>query len=147
LFRRRAEFKSGIRLSELGRNARRTGVVQKRCAVIQRTGGNWLVIAPAAHTTAATTPVGAATTATTESSALWPGFIHGEGAPFQGLAVKSLDCSLHVFFVGEFDETKSSGFARHLVTDDDRGNNLKPSVGDEFTEHIVGHTAGKVSHE
>ena len=88
-----------------------------------------------------------ATTAAAESSALWPGFVYGQGTPFQGLAVKSLDGSLHVFFLGKFDETKSPGFARHLITDDDRGNNLKPSVGDEFTEHTVGHAAGQVSHE
>jgi hypothetical protein len=101
-----------------------------------------------AHATAAT-PMGAAATtaATAESSALWPGFVHGQGTPFQGLAVKSLDGSLHVFFLAKFDESKSPGFARHLITDDDRGNNLKPSVGDEFTEHTVGHAAGKVSHE
>ncbi len=147
LLRLWAEFQCRMRLFDCGRNAPRTGAVQKRCAVIERTGGNSLVIAPVAHATAAT-PMGAATaTATAESSALWPGFIHGQGTPFQGLAVKSLDGSLHVFFLGKFDETKSPGFARHLITDDDRGNNLKPSVGDEFSEHIVGHAAGKVSHE
>jgi hypothetical protein len=103
-----------------------------------------------ARATAATTttPMGAATTtATAESSALWPGFIHGQGTPFQGLAVKSLDGSLHVFFLTKFDETKSPGFARHFIAYDDRGDNLKPSVGDEFTEHTVGYAAGKVSHE
>jgi hypothetical protein len=93
----------------MGRNAWLTGAVQRRCAVIQRTGGNSLVITPVAHA-AATTPMRTATTttATTESGALRPGFIHGERAPFQGLAVKSLDGSLHVFFLGEFDESKSS---------------------------------------
>jgi len=88
-----------------------------------------------------------ATAPAAESGALWPGFVHGQGTPFQGLAVKSLDGSLHVFFLGKFDETKSPGFARHLITDDDRRDNLKPSVGDEFTEHTVGHAAGQVSHE
>jgi len=116
--------------------------------MIERTGRNSLVIAPVARATAAT-PMGAASTAaaTAESSALWPGFIHGQGPPFQGLAVKSLDGSLHVFFLAKFDETKSPGFARHFITDDDRRNNLKPSVGDEFTEHTVGHAAGEVSYE
>ena len=97
----RAEFKCRIRLFDGGRNARLTGVVQKRCAVIERTGRNSLVIAPVARATAAT-PMGAATAtaAAAESSALWPGFIHGQGTPFQGLAVKSLDGSLHVFFLG-----------------------------------------------
>ena len=67
--------------------------------MIERTGRNLLVIAPVAHAPAAT-PMGAATATATaaESSALWPGFIHGQGTPFQGLAVKTLDCSLHVFF-------------------------------------------------
>ena len=116
--------------------------------MIERTGRNSLVIAPVARATAATPPMGAATaTATAESSALRPGLIHGQGTPFQGLAVKSLDGSLHVFFLGKFDETKSPRFARHLITDDDRRDNLKPSVGDEFTEHTVGHAAGQVSHE
>ena len=92
--------------------------------MIERTWRNSLVIAPVARATATAAPMGAAaTTATAESSALWPGFIDGQGTPLQGLAVKSLDGSLHVFFLGKFDETESPGFARHLITDDDRGNN------------------------
>jgi hypothetical protein len=85
--------------------------------------------------------------ATGESSALWPGFIHCEGTPLQGLSIKSLDRTLHVFFIGKLNEAKPSGFARHLVPDDGCGNNLKSSVGHKFAEHTIGNTAGKVPHE
>ena len=83
----------------------------------------------------------------TESGALWPSFIYGEWPPLQGLSVKSLDGALHIFFIGQLDEAEPSGFTRHLVTDDACGNDLKPSIGHEFAEYVVGYTAGKVSHE
>jgi len=76
LLRSQAEFRPYMRLLDLGRYARLTGVVRKRCAVIERTGGNSLVIAPAVHSTAATA-MGAAATAAAKSSALRSGFIHG----------------------------------------------------------------------
>jgi hypothetical protein len=114
---------------------------------MQQTRRISLVITLAAKAAAAPltapTPMGA----TGESSALWSGFIHGEGTPFQGLSVKSLNRTLHVFFIGKLDEAKPSGFARHLVPDDCCGNNLKPSVGYKFAEHTIGHAAGKVPHE
>jgi len=116
--------------------------------VIRQTRRISLIITLAAKATAATplttaAPMGAAG----ESRALWPGFIHGEGPPLQGLSVKSLDGPLHVFFIGKLDEAKPSRFACHLVANDRGGNNLKPSVGHKFAEHTIGHTAGKVPHE
>ena len=110
--------------------------------MIQQTGTISLIITPAAKATAAT-PVAAAG----KSSALWPGFIHCERPPFQGLSVKSLDRPLHVFLIGKLDEAKPSRFACHLVANDRGGNNLKPSGGHKFAEHTIGHTAGKVPHE
>jgi hypothetical protein len=109
-----------------------------------------LEITPAAGASpAAAPPVGAtaAATATAESRALWTGFIHRKPTPLQGLSVKSLDRTLHVFFVGQFDEAKASGFTRHLIANHHCGNDLKPSVNHEFTEHTVSHSAGKVPHE
>jgi hypothetical protein len=88
-------------------------------------------------------PMGAAG----DSRALWPGFIHSEGTPFQGLSVKALDGPLHVFFFGQLDEAKPSRFACHLIANDGGGNNLKPSVDHKLAEHTIGHTAGKVPHE
>jgi len=74
-----AKFQPRIRLLGFGRNAWLTGDVQSRCAVIQRTGGNSLVITPVAHAAATTTPMRTATTTTAaaESGALRTGFIHG----------------------------------------------------------------------
>ena len=116
--------------------------------MIQQTGRISLIITLAAKATAATTlttaaPMGAAG----ESRALWPGFIHCEGPPLQGLSVKPLDRPLHVFFIGKLDEAKPSRFACHLVANDRCGNHLKPSGGHKFAEYTIGHTAGKVPHE
>ena len=116
--------------------------------MIQQTGRISLIVTPAAKATAPTplttaTPMGAAG----ESRALWPGLIHCEGPPLQGLSVKSLDRPLHVFFIGKLDEAKPSRFACHLVANDRCGNYLKPSVDHKFAEHTIGHTAGKVPHE
>jgi hypothetical protein len=122
---------------------RPTGVVQEGCAVIRQIRRISSIVTLAAHAAAST----AMRAATTESSALWPGLIHCEGTPFQGLSVQSLDGALHVFFIGKLDEAKPSGFARHLIPDDCRGNNLEPSVGHKFAEHAIGHTTGKISHE
>jgi hypothetical protein len=107
-----------------------------------------LIIALAVEATAATSlaspaPMGAAG----ESRALWPGFIHREGTTLQGLSVKPLDRSLHVFFFGQLHEPKPSRFACHLVSNDRGGNNLKPGVDHKFAEYTVGHTAGKVPYE
>jgi hypothetical protein len=85
--------------------------------------------------------------AASESRARWPGFIHREGPPLQGLSVESLDRTLHVFFLGKLDEAKPPRFAGHLVANDRGGNNLKPSVDYKFAEHTIGHAAGKVPHE
>ncbi len=116
--------------------------------MIQQTRRISLIITLAAKATAATplttaTPMGAAG----ESRALWSGFIHCEGPPLEGLSVKSLDRSLHVFFIGKLDEAKPSRFACHLVANDRCGNNLKPSVNHKFAEYTIGNTAGKIPHE
>jgi hypothetical protein len=85
-------------------NALSAGVDQEERAAIQQTRRIPLVITPAAKATAAaaTTPMAAAG----KSSALWTGFIHCEGTPFQGLSVKSLDRALHVFVVAKFNEAE-----------------------------------------
>ena len=116
--------------------------------MIQQTGRISLIITLAAKSTATTpltgaTPMGAAG----ESSALWPGFVHCEGPPLQGLSVKSLDRPLHVLLVGKLDEAKPSRLACHLVANNRCGNNLKSSVGYKFAEYTIGHTAGKVPHK
>jgi hypothetical protein len=107
-----------------------------------------LIITLTAKATAATplttaAPMGAAG----ESRARWPGLIHREGPPLQGLSVKSLDRPLHVFLIRQFDEAKPSRFARHLVANDRGRNNLKPSVDYKLAKHTIGDTAGKVPHE
>jgi hypothetical protein len=128
----------------MGCNARRTRVVQKRCVVIQQRARLALVITLATEAIPASTST---LTTAAKSSALWPSLVHREGTPFQGLSVKSLDRALHVLFFGKLDETEPSGFARHLIPDDDRGSNLKPGVRHELAEHAIGHTAGKISNE
>jgi hypothetical protein len=116
--------------------------------MIQQTRRMLLIVAlapkvPTPASLATPTPTGTAG----ESCALWPGLIHREGPPLQGLSVKSLDRALHVFFLGKLDEAKPSRFACHLVPNHRGGNNLKPSVDHKFAEHTVCHTAGKVPYE
>jgi hypothetical protein len=114
---------------------------------IQARGRNSLVITLAAKATPATATAAAMLTTAAESSALRPSLVHREGAPFQGLPVKSLDRALHVLFFGKLDEAEPSGFACHLISDDGCGSDLKPSIRYELAERTVGHTAGKVPHE
>ena len=114
---------------------------QEGCTIIQRTGKLSLIIAlpaKAAATTAAAsmtsaTPMGAAT-ATAKSSTLRTGFVHCERTSIQVLAVEPLNRSLHVLFIGKFDETKTPGLTCHLVANNHCGNSLKPSVRHEFAE-------------
>jgi hypothetical protein len=131
-----------------GCNARRTGGDEVRRAVIWQRGRISLIITLAAKPTAATaTSMLTTAAAAAKSGALWPSLVHREGAPFQGLSVESLDRALHILFIGKLDEAEPSGFARHLVSDDGCGSDLKPSIRHELAEHNVCHTAGKVPHE
>ena len=115
--------------------------------MIRQTSEFRSVVIASLATAATATPVLTAAATATKSSALWASLIHREGTPFQGLPVEPLNGALHVFVVGKLDESEPSGFTCHLVPYNGRRCNLEPSIGDEFIEHTVGHTAGKVPHE
>jgi hypothetical protein len=116
--------------------ASRPSAGQEGYPVIQETGKLLLVIAsPAKAATTAAAPVASSApmgAAAAETRALRTGFVHGERPSFHGLAVEPLNSGLHIGVVSQFEETKTSGFTRHLVTDNHRGNCLNPSVSDEF---------------